>query len=71
MKNSKRFAIEEAEMFNLPVEHLVSPTGRPEGRLGIRLHLPTNNTVSDLDYGNTADPGSPIPRLLMEKGVPV
>lgn len=58
-------------MFGAPIEHLVSSTGRPEDRLGLKLHWPTKNTISDLTYGTTADPGSPIPLLLMQKGVPV
>ncbi len=68
MENFERFTVEEAEMFGLPIEHLASSTGRPEDRLGIKLHWPTNNTVSDLAYGDT---GSPIPRMIMEEGVPV
>jgi len=61
IENFERFAVEEAEIFGPPIEYLVSPTGRPEDRLGIKLHWPTNNTVSDLAYGTTADPGSPNP----------
>jgi hypothetical protein len=53
------------------MEHLVSPTGQPRDRLGIKLHWPTRNTISDLAFGTTADPGSPLTRLLMAKGAPI
>ncbi len=53
------------------MEHLVSPTGQPRDRLGIKLHWPTRNTISDLAFGTTADPGSPLTRLLMAKGASI
>ena len=67
----KQFAIRESDKFGHPMEHLVSPTGQPRDRLGIKLHWPTRNTISDLAFGTTADPGSTLTRLLMEKGAPI
>ena len=70
-KHFDMFTANEVAVSGLPAELLVRPTGWLHHPLALMLHWPTPTTSSDEAWGEKGDLGSPCPRLIYEKGVPI